>query len=389
MITTLVMIALVGAPGEGVSKKFIASGVTAKVGGYRPIRVEMDDKAEAVKKAPEGLVAPKYGTLKLGGKSWTFILDEPEDKPAKLFVDTNGDGDLTNDPETSWTANKNNGMTMYQGKSQVDLGAGNLGAVNMYRFDPKDPQRAQLKNTLLFYADYGHELTLNLDGQNFTTSVSGDLQDKGDLWIDRDGNRQRSYKRETVVVGTPFNFTGTTYVLAIKDGEPTLEKAKEPLPLAPLPPDLAIGKKAIEFKMVAMDGAEIEFPKTYAGKIVMLDFWATWCGPCIAELPNVKKAYEACHDKGFEILGISFDNKDMTEQLTTFTKERGMPWRHLYEGKGWGTSIGDQYDVSSIPFVLLVDGDTGEILATTKELRGPGLTGVIEKALAKKNAVAQ
>ena len=57
----------------------------------------------------------------------------------------------------------------------------------------------------------------------------------------------------------------------------------------------------------------------------MLDFWATWCGPCIAELPNVKAAYEAWHDKGFEILGISFDAKDMAEKLTAFTKDKGMP----------------------------------------------------------------
>ncbi|MDA1054439.1 MAG: TlpA disulfide reductase family protein [Planctomycetota bacterium] len=384
MITTFLWMALVGASSGDVSKEFVASGATAKVGSYRPLRAEMDGKAESIKKAPESLTAPKYGALKLGDKSWGFILDEPEGKPATLFIDTDGDGDFTNDPETSWTAKTSGGLTMYQGKSQVDLGDGKLGAINLYRFDPNDPRRAQLKNTMMFYADYGYEITLDLDGKSFTTFVAGELQANSNLWIDRDANNKRSYKRETVYVGQPFNFTGTTFVLALVDGAAKLAEAPTPQPLTPLPPDLAIGKKAIEFDMTTMDGTEIEFPKSYAGKIVMLDFWATWCGPCIAELPNVTKAYETWHDQGFDILGISFDNKDMADKLTAFTEKHAMSWQHLYEGKAWNTTLGELYDVGGIPFVLLVDGDTGEILATATELRGPGLTDFIGKALAKK-----
>jgi thiol-disulfide isomerase/thioredoxin len=204
------------------------------------------------------------------------------------------------------------------------------------------------------------------------------------MWIDRDGNGRRSRMQEFIYVGKPFNFTGTTYVVTLSGRKLGLEKADATLPVMPLPPDLSIGKKAAPFEMEAMNGDRIEFPKTFAGKLVMLDFWATWCGPRVAELPNVKKAYEAWHDRGFDVLGISSDNEDMAEQVEAFTKDKGLSWPQIYEGKQWETTLGGLYDVNAIPFALLIDGDSGEILGTSQELCGPGLSEFIGNALMKK-----
>jgi hypothetical protein len=103
----------------------------------------------------------------------------------------------------------------------------------------------------------------------------------------------------------------------------------------------------------------------------------------------MKKAYEAHHESGFEILGISFDQENMEEKVKDFLQQREMPWAQIYEGKFWDTTLGKMHDVSGIPFVLLVDGDTGKILGTAEELRGEGLSDFIAEQLEKKKAGGQ
>jgi len=355
-----------------------------KIGGYRPIRAEMSEEAKGVSKSPEGLEAPKFGQIELDGKSWAFILDERSEGDAKLYVDTNSDGDLTNDPETEWVSRKQGEMTMYSGKAKVQLGPDQIGEIGLYRFDPNDPARAALKNTLMFFVDFGSEFQLKLDDKEFSTFVAGPLSEKASLPMDRNGDGRVSRNYETVQIGTPFNFTGKTYVLDAVDGKLSLKQSDTDLPMLPMPPDLRLGKKALEFTATTMDGKELTFPSDYKGKIVMLDFWATWCGPCIAEIPNMKTAYEAHHENGFEILGVSFDQANMEEKVKTFLDERELTWPQIYEGKFWETSLGKMHDVSGIPFVLLVDGDTGEILGTSRELRGEKLSDFIGEQLGKK-----
>jgi len=110
--------------------------------------------------------------------------------------------------------------------------------------------------------------------------------------------------------------------------------------------------KPLDIKFKAVDGREIDLTGM-KGKVVLVDFWATWCGPCMRELPNVKSAYEKLNPKGFEIVGISFD-RDLDKLKQVVAREK-MVWPHYFEGNGDGNKYGEEFGISSIPTMWLVD----------------------------------
>lgn len=134
--------------------------------------------------------------------------------------------------------------------------------------------------------------------------------------------------------------------------------------------------KPLDLKFTAVDGREVDVSKLQ-GKVVLIDFWATWCGPCVAELPNVLKAYKELHAKGFEIVGISLDS-DKAE-LQSFVKERGMEWPQYFDGKGWKNEISSKYGINSIPAMWLLN-KKGIVVSTNA--RG-GLEETVAKLIAE------
>gem|GEM_PF-1490950 len=175
------------------------------------------------------------------------------------------------------------------------------------------------------------------------------------------------------------------------DPDKTLARLKE---LSQLPTeDVAAAAKAMisemetekklqsapmELAFTAVDGTEVDLSKM-RGKVILVDFWATWCGPCMAEVPHVVETYQKLHDKGFEIIGVSLDKEGDLSKLKQVTKAKGMVWPQHYDGKGWQTDLATKYGIHAIPAMWLINKKGMLVDMNARE----DLAGKVEKLLAE------
>lgn len=382
---------------------FVPEGAAARLPRAQPQRAVLVAAAPAaLRKAPEGLAAPLYGTLDLAG-GCLFVLDEPAGGQARLWVDTNRNGDLTDDAPAAWTADPaptpGGPAPRHSGWFKVNIGTAEeprIANVMAQRSNPSDPDQQGTRSFLMFWRDYLSEGTCMVGDRAFA-AVLADEQTRGHfggpglvLYLDLNANGVLDPSVEGFAVGRPFSANGQGWEVrqVARDGSSfELVRSTKPVPQPAANQSLSLGGQAISFEATDTDGKRVRFPEDYAGKVVLLDFWATWCSPCMAEVPNIVVAHEKFHAKGFEVLGISLDSAKTLPKLPEVLRRSHMTWRQVADGNGWQAAVALKYGVRSIPAAYLVDGSTGRILGV--KLRGQELQRAVERALAQMAPAAQ
>jgi thiol-disulfide isomerase/thioredoxin len=194
---------------------------------------------------------------------------------------------------------------------------------------------------------------------------------------------QDNAKADAIIAQLKTEFPDTHIVAALKQQEAVeaaAKKQQEAVEAAAkkTQASLVAGAKFPDFTEKDPEGKPLSLAN-YKGKLVLIDFWATWCGPCRAEIPNVVATYKKYHGQGFEIIGVSLD--DDRQKMLTYTKENGMAWPQYFDGQGWGNKLAVKFGIEAIPATYLLNGN-GVIIGT--DLRGNDLSQAVAKALAKK-----
>ncbi|MGD9688421.1 MAG: TlpA family protein disulfide reductase [Phycisphaerales bacterium] len=363
------------------------------------------DKPEIVKKEPAYRGAAKYATITLGnGPNNTYALafDEPEGQDARIYIDTNANGDLTDDGDGHWptsTPGKEGGATNYSGTWVFDVtwknsdGKATKGryGLNMYR----SPDR----ETINYYRASARVGTITFEGKNYDVQLIENDNDgvyskpvdpaapavvgapaSKPVWLQLDGDRFD-------IRGT-FGFADLNFHATVsEDGSkltmtPTMKTIRVPR-AAERPAILGAGVEAPDFEAMLWKGeAESAFKLSdYKGKIVVMDLWATWCGPCRASLPHLSRLAESVKSQGVVVMALNvFDERPAYDR---FVAENQTKYKFLFArdpaGRESAASIARRlFNVSAIP-VTYVIGKDGKIAAAISGYREGDKE--IEKAL--------
>ena len=340
---------------------------------YYPQAVQLSSDTISGLTEPTYFGAPMYATLTLADSSYALVIDW-NDSDAKLYVDANGDNELVS---ADWAQQLYDGGHLASVSFQLAASDG----IHPYRlflvWNPSTP------TAIIYFRDNYMSGQIELGAVTYKIAVIDENSDGvfNDLDhdqllidIDRDGELLTSSdSHERYWLDAPFNVDGTVYAATSvsPDGSEVMIDKSDAWVNQKMA--LAIGFSAPDFFVVDADENNLSL-SSLRGKLVVLDFWATWCAPCREELPHVEQAAKDYADRGVVVIGINLDRNEGA--FTGAVSHFGLTYKQVFDGvNGVVSSL---YRVSGIPMSYLIDRD-GTIRG--KSLRSEDLKQAIEELL--------
>ncbi len=305
-----------------------------------------------------------------------------QDDEEFVIIDSNNDEDFTNDPVLSYFAVPSDAIPEWiniQSQESVESDA------EVEYYDGKEIQTAEIpirlskiiRNDTQYYNYTIHSVKIGkatIDGTAYRVVLSSlvpmiDYDVGASIEIDSDQNSKFDRNDFSARLYQPFSFNGMTYDLAEIDPMGNyiiLNKTDVPV--------VELGHPAPDFTSVTIDSVEFQLSGNQ-GKYILLDFWGSWCGPCLGELPTLKEAYAQFRGETFEI--VSIDVGEPLSRMLPFIEENELNWTHIWEKNA---EIQRLYQVSGVPSPFLINPN-GIIVAEGIELRGDNLIATLEKYL--------
>jgi len=236
------------------------------------------------------------------------------------------------------------------------------------------------------------QATIALFNEAYNKKMAGDTAEAAKIQVKAD--KQYAYEHEirlNFIKTHPSSYISTRELLQMTNNESLAESRKLYAALDPkiqkstqgkevadriaLLSKIETGRQALPFTQTTVDGKAVTLAD-FHGKYVLLEFWASWCGPCRAENPNLRKQYQLYKDKGLEIVGVSLDH-DKDAWVKAIEKDQ-LPWVHLSDLKGWKNEVSTSYGIMGVPANFLIDPQ-GKIVA--QNLRGEALNKKLQEIL--------
>lgn len=311
----------------------------------------------------------------------SYCILENEDGEDFVVFDQNNDEDLSNDTILSYEkksisiGSMTSELNAVQTTVQIDYFNGKNVQTSSYSLRLSKKYSERLKMNHLTLSLLKMELgKVTIGGKVYQAAIINsseiEFHKYCHFWLDANQNGQLDLDDVYGQMHKPFTILGKTYEITNIDRygrSVTFIKSD-----AKVVPPVSVGREAPDFSAMTLDSKEIQLSKL-RGKTVLIDFWGTWCGPCIAEIPYLKKAHSKYKTKDFKIISIGIDDPN---KLRTFVKDNQLNWLHIQQNKN--DRLEKLYQISGFPSTFLVDKN-GIIVAKDVKLRGDNLLKTLDK----------